>query len=542
MLFMKNGKIKAAKALVLAAVMLIGTCFTCFVPVGAAAQEQFALELSVSANEADKSLLDVVISVKDIAQELDAVEFELNFDKNLVSGIVTESGTPMDAFMTVTPMYTFVVPGAAGTEIPVSRYEQICKYEADQAKYVCRFLDLLKYDYAKEGETYRGLSEDGDLVITIQFRICDGVAVGTNIPFTLTNVKGTTTKGLNSVSGTGDTITYKVPSDDVPVTVPQITLHYPTLLLEDEVLMTVYFSVDQQIDVSKMGMLTWTYKPTNVGIDSAEAVIPGAALNANGYYRANTKPIPAKNLGDDIYFCVYAQLSDGSYAYSKVVDYSPTRFAYSQLSKASVSNASKALMVAMLNYGAEAQRFFGYKTYSLINGSLTADQKALVEAYSSSMMDSVKPADASKTAGFKYTGGYAKRYPTVSLEGALEINYYFQPSYTPDASATLLYWTEEDYNKATVLNASNATGRIVMSGTGEFSGVVGGIAAKDLDATIYVAASYSSGGVNYCTGVLPYSIGAYCVSQASGGVEKMKPLACAIAVYGYYAKAFFANV
>jgi hypothetical protein len=103
----------------------------------------------------------------------------------------------------------------------------------------------------------------------------------------------------------------------------------------------------------------------------------------------------------------------------------------------------------------------------------------------------------------------------------------------------LFYWTEEDYNKVTSLSPSNASGRISMSGSGAVSGVVSGIAAKDLDSTIYVVAGYRSGGVSYCSGVLPYSIGAYCKNQASGSNVQLVPLARSIAVYGYYAKNFF---
>lgn len=61
---------------------------------------------------------------------------------------------------------------------------------------------------------------------------------------------------------------------------------------------------------------------------------------------------------------------------------------------------------------------------------------------------------------------------------------------------------------------------------------IGGIAAKDLDSTYYVAAVYESGGVRYSTGVLAYSVGAFCASNGSA-------LAQAIAVYGSYAKAYF---
>ena len=246
-------------------------------------------------------------------------------------------------------------------------------------------------------------------------------------------------------------------------------------------------------------------------------------------------------MGDDIYFCVYVQMDDGSYVYGRQVSYSPKQFAYSQLSSGSASTQTKALMVAMLNYGAQAQEYFGYKTDEPVNQELTEAQKALVQSYSAGMVDSIDPADSGKTGPYAATGGFAGKYPTVSLEGAFCVNYYFTTSYAPDADVMLFYWTEDDYRNAATLSPNNATGRIAMTGDTVFTGEIRGIAAKDLGDTIYVVAGYRSGGVSYCTGVLPYSIGAFCVSQAASGSEAMKPLASAIAVYSYYASAYFAN-
>ena len=58
--------------------------------------------------------------------------------------------------------------------------------------------------------------------------------------------------------------------------------------------------------------------------------------------------------------------------------------------------------------------------------------------------------------------------------------------------------------------------------------------AKQMDETIYVAALYSSGTTAYYTNVLPYSLGAYCKNVSS------TEIGAATAVYGYYAKAYFA--
>ena len=235
---MKNRRLKPVGALVLAVLMLVSTCVTFAAaavanggtlsfdaifadPINnknaASITDVFALGMTATVNADDASVIDVVISVNSIDQELDAVEFVLDFDQTLVDAVITENGDAMNVFMTTTPMYTYVIPGASAIEVPVTRYEQICSYDAENGQYVCRFLDLLEYDNAKAGETYKGLSEDGDLVVTIQFRIKDTVADGTAIKFTASDVKGTTREGLNSVTGTGATATY---TKTAPVTDP----------------------------------------------------------------------------------------------------------------------------------------------------------------------------------------------------------------------------------------------------------------------------------------------------------------------------------
>ena len=114
------------------------------------------------------------------------------------------------------------------------------------------------------------------------------------------------------------------------------------------------------------------------------------------------------------------------------------------------------------------------------------------------------------------------------------------PIVISDSGITMYYWNAEDYNAASVLTTSNATGSIKMSGsgTGEYRADITGIAAKDLDKVVYVAFVYSDGTETYCTGILGYSIGAYCSSQASKGGD-IANLAMATAVYGYHAKAYF---
>ena len=112
---------------------------------------QFALDMNVVENAEDSSQIDVVITVKDIQQELYTVEFLLDFDDSLVAPVITQSGEAMDSFMSVKPMYTFVVPDSGGMELQLPRYEQICYYDSINTLYECRFADLLQYPNAKEG-------------------------------------------------------------------------------------------------------------------------------------------------------------------------------------------------------------------------------------------------------------------------------------------------------------------------------------------------------------------------------------------------------
>ena len=194
----------------------------------------------------------------------------------------------------------------------------------------------------------------------------------------------------------------------------------------------------------------------------------------------------------------------------------------------------------MLNYGAEAQLYFGHNTSALANATLTAAQKALPEAYRADMVKAVSSPSTMKQGTFANNSGFASRKPAISFEGAFCINYFFTPNYVPANGITLYYWNAADYNAASVLSTSNATGSIKLSGsgTGEYRGDITGISAKNLSEAVYVAAVYKNGSTTWTSGVLGYSIGAYCSSQASKGGD-IADLAKATAVYGYHAKQYF---
>ena len=326
-----------------------------------------------------------------------------------------------------------------------------------------------------------------------------------------------------------------------PENKPVIKLRYPTLSFKDEILLNVYFEASNMDDVVEAGLILYSSQVTSWNIHNAESVVPGYQYNdAKELYFVTTKGIPAKNMGDTLWFAIYTKLSDGTCYYTKLVDYSPRYYAYSLLGSGDA--ALDALLVSMLNYGAAAQTYFDYNTDDLVNKDLTAEQMALAEDYRSDMMSEVSyPSDA-KQGTFIKNGGYVDCYPSVTFGGAFSINYYYVPSHTPADGITMYYWKEADYAAADVLTAENATGmvKVTDSGSGVYRAAVTGIAAKNIEDAVYAAFVYSDGTTTYASGVLPYSIGTYCNTMANDP-NGFDSLAKATAVYGYSAKQYFSN-
>ncbi|MEE1036785.1 MAG: hypothetical protein U0L15_06685, partial [Oscillospiraceae bacterium] len=172
----------------------------------------------------------------------------------------------------------------------------------------------------------------------------------------------------------------------------------------------------------------------------------------------------------------------------------------------------------------------------LMNASLTADDQALLAGYDATSLNAVGKVDASKVGAFVSNRGFTSRKPAISFKGAFEINYFFTPANAVDGDMKLYFWNEDTYNSVTELTAENADKVEVMTlEDGTYAASSDEIAAKYLDKTVYVAAVYESDGVTYCSGVMPYSIAAYCQKPPAG----VQALATAAAIYGCTAKEYF---
>ena len=324
-----------------------------------------------------------------------------------------------------------------------------------------------------------------------------------------------------------------------PVVIPTLKLKGPTLEFKDMVKVIAFFTAENTEDVVEMGMITYNEQVDTVDVTTADHVLPGYGYDeASGFCFAASQGINAKYLGNTVYLAVYAKLSDGSYIYTKLVFYSPVTYAMNQLN-ASTDTKLKQLVAAMLNYGAAAQVQFDYNVENLANASMSDEQKALPAAYDSSMVSGIPTVPAEKQGSFANNSGFSSRRPAISFEGAFCINYFFTPKYAPVDGITLYYWNEADYEAADVLTVENASGSFALTVEGDaYRGDIEGIAAKNLANSVYVAAVYSDGTTTWTSGVLGYSIGAYCSSLSTQG-GAIADLAMATAVYGYHAKQFF---
>ena len=286
-------------------------------------------------------------------------------------------------------------------------------------------------------------------------------------------------------------------------------------------------------------------------------------------YYAYSHGIPAKEYNDTIYYRTYIVV-DGVEYYGDIIEYSVVTYCENQLKKTTASaNKMKPLLAAMLNYGAAAQEYFGYKTDAKANACLqTYVNQGLLDAahltmnWSDSYLTALVEADAAMTVNFAVNE--AKRTSkNLGLEGAVETKLTFAyklngnaGSMMPaDGNVTFYYWTAGTYNAlkadGKVLTKDNAdyikTGDEITQTHStkygyEYYAMSEGIPAKQLGESIYTAAVFTmADGTEYCSGVTVYSAEEYASGQISktSAAANLKALAKWMVIYGEAAYTYF---
>ncbi len=173
------------------------------------ANTSFVLNLEAVPSETEPGIINAVITLSHVHTEIVGVQFKLTYTSNTVEGVYT-TNEDMVKTMTVVPTYetTFGVPAP--------RYEQICRYNKASSLYECMYVDMLSYPSSVAGQKFSGLKNDGELVITIPFKVNSDASVGNVVAFDF--VKGSisgTSAAFEGVGGDGNSASYTLTEKDI---------------------------------------------------------------------------------------------------------------------------------------------------------------------------------------------------------------------------------------------------------------------------------------------------------------------------------------
>lgn len=152
-----------------------------------------------------------------------------------------------------------------------------------------------------------------------------------------------------------------------------------TLTLEDEV--KVNYILQMKNDAGAEAILSASvYVYDNANEKGEPTVISMKASETGGYRAENVRSYAAKEIGDSHWFRLEAELN-GVKLQTQLQEYSPRIYAMNMLKSESASDETKNLALAMLDYAAAAQTYFGYKVDAITNADVTEEMRAEVEAY-----------------------------------------------------------------------------------------------------------------------------------------------------------------
>lgn len=323
------------------------------------------------------------------------------------------------------------------------------------------------------------------------------------------------------------------------------------LTLEDEVTLGVGYKLEGMENIEpiehfdRLGLLVWSADKVpdedNATYSNCTNIMTNTLYNPNSQrFETKTRGIAAKNLGDRIAFRVYYLNDDGSYSYSRLItDYCPKTYCYNQINKYTDDEEYTALMASILNYGAAAQQYFDYNTENLMNSDLPDELKNI--QWDSNLIRNDYSVPDEKDSDFVRNEAVISRGGSLSLEGALEYNFYSKVNFVPK-SATIYYWTEDDikaFDKMTLENASSSEIMTYSDTKDRYEGKYEGQAAKEMFKTIYACMVFEDENGNIInSGVIGYSPERFAYINQDGD-EKESFLAKSLIEYGDAARTYF---
>ena len=146
-----------------------------------------------------------------------------------------------------------------------------------------------------------------------------------------------------------------------------------SVTVAEDISLNIYVMLNAQItrEGAKAGLLYWTSAQNTYNPATGTKMTAGETTGDRTVF---SYTLAAKQMADNIYVMPYSYLEgvDGSEVYGTVAVCSVVRYAESALG---TSPELDAQIIALLNYGADAQNLFNYNRNNLANSILTADQK-----------------------------------------------------------------------------------------------------------------------------------------------------------------------
>ena len=142
-----------------------------------------------------------------------------------------------------------------------------------------------------------------------------------------------------------------------------------SLNLDEKVSLNGYVTAP---NAEKAEMAVFAAKPDEAAIKERTGAEIVVMTETEGVFKGTSeKAFAAKELCDEVYIVFYVTTAEGKEETSAAVCYGPQIYAYNKL--LSSDNAElKALCAAMVDYGAAAQKYFGYKTEDPANAAVSS--------------------------------------------------------------------------------------------------------------------------------------------------------------------------
>ena len=283
---------------------------------------------------------------------------------------------------------------------------------------------------------------------------------------------------------------------DKPVTVS--AKYSMSLSLQDSIDINFFVkNVDENANLSDFRVV-YTFGDT-----TTEATLTNYESN-----RFTVAKCAAKEIGDIVVVNVYYQNE-----LIKTVNYSARTYCENKLSAQNTSEGLKALCRATLDYGAYAQKSFGYKIDDLVNANYSAG----------TVLTTVIPDTYYAQSSTGSCSGVTKTTVSLSLESKTELYFYFKPA----SGVTLEHLT-------VILNGYDKKGEVTLADSGAYCLKIQNISATQLADVQTISITY-----NGETKTVTYSPLTWAYNKQNNNNEDTANVAKAL--YNYYIAAQYLN-